>query len=85
MQAALAPSSSTASALIYALDNMNDMNNMNKGSSVSALASAASPCRQYGENNHIEYKALNLDASISVSRTGPPGKDNAVLFSVGEN
>ena len=64
MQAALAPSSSTASALIYALDNMNDMN---KGSSVSALASAASPCRQYGENNHIEYKALNLDASVSVS------------------
>jgi hypothetical protein len=60
MQAALAPSSSTASVLIHAMDNMN---NMNKSYSASAAAAASPPSRQYGENNHIEYKALNLDAS----------------------
>ena len=57
MQAALAPSSSPASALIYALDNVN------KSSSASAAA-PVSPCYQYGENNHIEYKA---SASTSAS------------------
>jgi Tfp pilus assembly protein PilX len=66
MQAALAPSSSTASALIYAEDNMNNMNNMNKSSSVSAAAPAP-PCYQYGENNHIEYKASNSNVSASAS------------------
>ena len=64
MQAALAPSSSTASVLIHAMDNMN---NMNKSYPASAAAATSPPSRQYGENNHIEYKALNLDASVSAS------------------
>lgn len=42
---------------------MDNMNNMNKSYSASAAAAASPPSRQYGENNHIEYKALNLDAS----------------------
>jgi hypothetical protein len=51
MQSALAPS--PASALIFALDNVNN------GNSTSASASVSLPCRQYGENNHLEYKALD--------------------------
>jgi len=56
-----APSSSPASALISALDNMN------KSYSTSASGSATPPCHQYGENNHIEYKAVELsNANASV-------------------
>ena len=62
MQSALAPSSSSpASALISALDNMNQI--------YSSSASASLPCHQYGENNHIEYKAVklsNTDLSVSI-------------------
>ena len=51
-------SPSPASALISALDNMNK----------SHSASASPACHQYGENNHIEYKAVDLsNANASVS------------------
>jgi hypothetical protein len=56
------PSYSHASALISALDTMN------KSHSASATAS----CHQYGENNHIEYKAVelaNANANVSVAAT----------------
>ena len=51
-------SPSPASSLISALDNMNK----------SHSASASPACHQYGENNHIEYKAVDLsNANASVS------------------
>jgi hypothetical protein len=60
VEIAIASSSSSASALISALDNMNK--------SHSASASASPPHHQYGENNHIEYKAVDLsNANVSVS------------------
>ena len=52
-----APSSSPASALISALDSMN------KSHSVSA--STSPPHHQYGENNHVEYKAVELSVSTA--------------------
>ena len=53
------PSPSPASALISALDNMN------KSHSASASASAPPPRHQYGENNHVEYKAVELSVSTA--------------------
>ena len=56
------PSYSHASALISALDTMNK----------SHSASASASCHQYGENNHIEYKAVelaNANANVSVAAT----------------
>jgi len=55
MQAAAA--SPAVSALISALDNMNK--------SHSASASASPPCHQYGENNHIEYKGVEVSVSTA--------------------
>ena len=59
MQAASSPSPSPSpsSALISALDNMNK--------SYSASASAPPPRYQYGENNHVEYKAVELSVSAA--------------------
>jgi len=53
------PSPSPASALISALDNMN------KSHSASAPAPAPPPRYQYGENNHVEYKAVELSVSAA--------------------
>jgi len=51
-------SPSPASALISALDSMNKIHS----------TSASPACHQYGENNHIEYKAVDLsNANASVS------------------
>jgi hypothetical protein len=64
MQAAAAAAASPAvSALISALDNIH------KSQPASAPAPAyATPSRQYGENNHIEYKAVELsNTNVSVS------------------
>ena len=62
--AASASASASASAFISALDNMS------KSKPVSASASAPLPGFQYGENNHIEYKAVELandDSSSNVT------------------
>jgi hypothetical protein len=61
MQAAYSPSSSPASALISALDNMNKSHS----ASASASASIPPPRHQYGENNHVEYKAVELSVSTA--------------------
>lgn len=61
-------SPSPASALISALDSMNKIHS----TSASAPAPVSPPCHQYGENNHIEYKAfelLNANANVSVAAT----------------
>ena len=68
-------SPSPASALISALDNMNK--------SHSALASVSPPCHQYGENNHIEYKAFelsNANANASVATTTATLQEKIMQF-----
>ena len=70
-------SSSPASVLISALDNMNK--------SHSALASVSPPCHQYGENNHIEYKAFelsnaNANANASVATTTATLQEKIMQF-----
>jgi hypothetical protein len=72
MQAALTPSSSSSSssssALLFALDSMNQSHSASASASASASESISPPCRQYGENNHIEYKAVDTSSmSLSVS------------------
>ena len=56
LTAAHSPSYSHASALISALDTMNKSHS----ATATATATATTPCHQYGENNHIEYKAVDL-------------------------
>ena len=64
-------SPSPASALISALDNMNK----------SHSASVSPPCHQYGENNHIEYKAVELsNANASVATTTATLQEKIMQF-----
>jgi hypothetical protein len=60
----LTAASPAVSALISAFDSMN------KSHSAPASASVSPLCHQYGENNHIEYKAFelsNTNASVSTA------------------
>ena len=71
----LTAATSPASVLISALDNMNK--------SHSALASVSPPCHQYGENNHIEYKAVelsNANANASVATTTATLQEKIMQF-----